>query len=218
MFCEKCGEALREDAKFCSRCGLTTDGVLPPAEEEYRYEILQNLFPKSAVIGLLIIWLMFSAIGVLAALGSGFWFVGVGISGIVLFAILVVMWANKGKGKNWGKDRTLWILTREGYGSGYPADVAKRVAGIGAAAALSNQNLAISLMGINIASENIKTVINGLPIVPWEMFISAEYRSEKREIALHLPSGQVGIIKTNPDNYTRVEQLVRGYMSSLSNR
>jgi len=212
MFCEKCGTKLREGAKFCLECGLTTEGVLPPSEGEYSYETLQTLFPKSTAITLFIIWLVFSAIGVLAALGSGFWFVGVIISGIVLLSILIVMWANKGNSKKWGKDRTLWIITPEGYGTGYPTDVAKRVAGVGVAGALSNQNLAISLMGIDMAGKNIKTVINGLPIMPWTLFISAEYRPAKLEIALHLPNGQVGLIRTNPDNYAYVEQLVRGYM------
>ena len=63
-----------------------------------------------------------------------------------------------------------------------------------------------------MAAENIKTVMHGLPVMPWVAFIKAVYRPDKREIALYLPNGQVGIIKSNPDNYTYVEQLVRGYM------
>ena len=214
MLCKKCGASLREGAKFCPECGLMTAENLPPVAE-YSYETLQKLFPLSAVIALLIIWLVFSAIGVLAALGSGFWYVGVIISGIVLFAILVVMWANKGKSKKWGKDRTLWVLTPEGYATGYPPDVAKRVAGIGAAGAAGGAktgNAGVSLMGANIAAENIKTIVHGLPVMPWAAFINAVYRPEKNEIALHLPNGQVGLIKTNHENYAYVEQLVRGYM------
>jgi len=215
MFCQKCGSKLREGARFCPECGLnTSDNLLSPTAE-YSYETLQKLFPLSATIALLLIWLMFSAIGILAALGSGFWYVGVIISGIVLFAILVVMWANKGKSKKWGKDRTLWVLTPDGYATGYPPDVAKRVAGIGAAGAVGAAKIGtigVTLMGIDMAAENIKTVMHGLPVMPWALFTKAVYRSEKCEIALHLPNGQVGIIKTNPDNYSYVEQLVRGYM------
>jgi len=188
---------------------------MPPPTAEYAYETLQELFPLSATIALLIIWLVFSAIGVLAAMGSGFWYVGVIISGIVLFAILVAMWANKGKGKKWGKDRTLWVLTPYGYATGYPPDVAKRVAGIGAAGAVGAAKIGtigVTLLGIDMAAENIKTVMHGLPVMPWTAFMKAVYRPEKREIALHLPNGQVGIIKANSDNYAYVEQLVRGYM------
>ena len=193
-------------------------GSAPPAAE-YSYETLQKLYPLKAAIPLLIIWLVFSAIGVLAALGSGFWFVGVIISGIVLLAILIVAWANKGKGKRWGVDRTLWILTPEGYGTGYPPDVAKRVAGIGAAGAAGGAkigNVGISLMGVGMAADNIQTVLHGLPIVPWTVFMKAEYRPEKREIALYMTNGQVGIIRANPDNYAYVEQLVRGYMREIA--
>jgi len=215
VFCENCGASRREGARFCPECGLTTANTLPPATAEYSYETLQNLFPLKAAIPLLIMWFVFSAIGVLAALGSGFWYVGVIISGIVLLAILVVMWANKGKSKKWGKDRTLWVLTPDGYATGYPPDVAKRVAGIGAAGAVGaakTGNVGVSFMGVNMAADNIKRVIHGLPVMPWTAYIKAVYHPEKREIHLHLPSGQVGIIKANPDNYAYVEQLVRGYM------
>ena len=215
MFCNNCGASLREGARFCPECGLTTTNTLPAPGAQYSYETLQKLFPLSTTIALLIIWLMFSAIGILAALGSGFWYVGVIISGIVLLSILIVMWANKGKSKKWGKDRTLWVLTPEGYATGYPPDVAKRVAGIGAAGAAGGAkigNVAVSLMGVNMAVDNIRTIRHGLPLMPWTAFISAQYRPDKREIALHLPNGQVGIIKANSDNYAYVEQLVRGYM------
>jgi len=191
-----------------------TKALTPPAAE-YSYETTQNLFPLSSIIALLIIWFMFSAIGVLAALGSGFWYVGVIISGIILLAILIVMWANKGKNKKWGIDRTLWVITPEGYATGYPPDVAKRVAGIGAAGAagaVKTGTIGVTLLGIDMAAENIKTVMHGLPVMPWMLFTNAVYRPEKLEIVLHLPNGQVGIIKTNPDNYSYVEQLVRGYM------
>ena len=63
-----------------------------------------------------------------------------------------------------------------------------------------------------VRADNVKRVIHGLPVMPWAMFIKAVYRPDKREIALHLPNGQVGIIKANSDNYAYVEQLVRGYM------
>ena len=215
MLCKNCGAVLRESARFCPECGLTAADNLSPPAIEYSYETLQKLFPLKAAIPLLIVWLVFSAIGILAALGSGFWYVGVIISGIVLFAILVVMWANKGKQKRWGVDRTLWVLMPDGYATGYPPDVAKRVAGIGAAGAAGGAkigNVAISLSGVSMAAENIKTVRHGLPVMPWAAFIKAEYRPDKREIALHLPNGQTGIIHTNPDNYAYVEQLVRGYM------
>ena len=214
MFCENCGAALREDARFCTVCGLATADSPEPANTEYSYETLQKLFPLSSVIALLIIWFVFSAIGVLAAMGSGFWYVGVIISAIVLVAILIVMWANKGHSKKWGKDRTLWVLTPEGYATGYPPDVAKRIAGIGAAGAASRQNIAISLMGIDMAAENIKSVIHGLPVMPWTSFQTAVYHPEKREITLQRPDGQAGLIRANPDNYSYVEQLVRGYMAT----
>jgi len=215
MFCKKCGAQFREGAMFCPECGLTTSDAMQPPTAEYSYETLQKLFPLSSLIALLIIWFMFSAIGVLAALGSGFWYVGVIMSGIVLFAILVVMWANKGKSRKWGKDRTLWVLTPDGYATGYPPDVAKRIAGIGAAGAAGaakTGTVGVSLMGFNMAADNINTVIHGLPVTPWTAFIKAVYRPEKREVSLHLPNGQVGIIKANHDNYSYVEQLVRGYM------
>ena len=214
MFCSKCGSQLREGARFCPECGLTTSDAMPPTAE-YSYETLQKLFPLSSLIALLIIWFVFSAIGILAALGSGFWYVGVIISGIVLFAILVVMWANKGKSKKWGKDRTLWVLTTDGYATGYPPDVAKRIAGIGVAGAVGAAKIGtagVTMLGIDMAADNIKRVIHGLPVMPWTAFTKAVYHPEKREIVLHQPNGQAGIIKTNPDNYAYVEQLVRGYM------
>jgi hypothetical protein len=215
LFCEKCGTTLREGARFCPECGLVTDGAgSTPPNNEYSYETLESLFPLKAIIPILLIWLTFTAIGVVAALASGFWFVGVIVSGIVLLPILIVMWANKGKVGKWGADRTLWIITPEGYGTGYPPDVAKRIAGIGAAGALGaakTGNPGLVYMGAGMATKTIKTVINGLSIVPWSIFTSVEYRPAKRNIVLHLPNGQVGIIKTKPDNYTYVEQLVRGY-------
>jgi len=73
------------------------------------------------------------------------------------------------------------------------------------------QNLSVTSLGINMA-KNLTMVANGLPIVPWTEFISAEYRPEKREIALHMPTGSVALIHANPDNYAYVEQLVRGCM------
>jgi len=215
MFCENCGASLREGARFCQECGLSTTNDRSQQAVEYSYETTQNLFPLSSLIALLLIWLMFSAIGVLAALGSGFWYVGVIISGIVLFAILVVMWANKGKNKKWGIDRTLWVITPEGYATGYPPDVAKRVAGIGvagAAGAIKTGTVGVTLLGVDMAAENIKTVMHGLPVMPWALFTKAVYRPEKLGIALHLPNGQVGMIKTNHDNHAHVEQLVRVYM------
>jgi len=213
MFCEKCGTQMREGARFCPACGLTAGSLTPPTDE-YSYETVQKLYPMKAAIPIFIIWLVFTGIGVLAAMGSGFWYVGAIISGTVLFAILIVTWANKGKSKKWGADRTLWILTPEGYGSGHPPDVAKRIGGIGAAGAAvtfaGRQNWAVTSQGIHMAKQ--LKYVKGLPIMPWEVFISAEYRPEKLEIALHLPNGQVGLIHTNPDNYAYVEQLVRLYM------
>ena len=216
MFCKNCGVSLREGARFCPECGLTTENSLPPPTAEYSYETLQKLFPWKAVIPIvLLLWLPFTAIGVLVALAEGFWFVPVIMSGIVLFAIFAVAWGNKGKKKKWGVDRTMWILTPEGYGTGYPPDVAKRLGVMGAvsagASAAGGQNWGVTSLGINMA-KNLTTVINGLPIVPWTEFIAAEYRPEKREIALHLPSGQIGMIRANPDNYACVEQLIRLYM------
>jgi len=212
MFCEKCGVKLREGAKFCPECGVTAEDALPPPDAEYSYETLQKLFTRGAKIFCWVMFLFFFGLGLAVASGTGFWGVPLVMGGIPLFAILVVMWANKGQQKKWGVDRTLWIITSEGYGTGYPLEVAKRVGGIGVAGAVSGQNLAISLTGINMAAGNIKRVIKGIPIMPWTAFISAEYRPEKREIALHMPDGQVGLIHTNSDNYAYVEQLVRLYM------
>ena len=42
--------------------------------------------------------------------------------------------------------------------------------------------------------------------------VAAEYHPEKREIIMHLPNGHTGLIKTNPENYATVEQLVRRLM------
>jgi len=127
MLCEKCGENLREGAKFCPECGLTAGGAGFAPSEKYIYETLQQLFPLSAKIATFIIWLAFTGIGVLAALGSGFWYVGVIFSGIITFSILVVLWANKGKGGKWFYDCTMWVITPEGYGTGYPSDFAKPI-------------------------------------------------------------------------------------------
>ena len=206
---------MREGARFCPNCGLTTEETLQPLATEYSYETLEKLFPLKGIIQITLILLIpFTAIGVLIAMAEGFWLAPVFMSGIVFFSIFVVAWANKGKNKKWGVDRTLWILTPEGYGAGYPPDVAKRIGSLGAASAgasaASRQNWGVTLLGINMA-KNLR-YINGLPIVPWSGFISAEYRPKKREIALHLPTGQVGIIRTNPDNYDDVEQWVRFYM------
>jgi len=216
MFCEKCGTAMREGAQFCPECGLTTENTLPPQTAEYSYETLQKLFPWNAVIPIIILlWLPATAIGVFVAVIEGFWFVPFIMSGIVLLAIFLIAWGNKGKKQKWGVDRTLWILTPEGFGSGFPPDVAKRIGAIGAAStvasAASGQNWSVISQGIGMAKNLF--YIKGLPIMPWTEFTKAEYRPQKREIALHIPNGQVGIIKTNPDNYAHVEQLVRGYMS-----
>ena len=217
MFCEKCGETLREGAKFCPECGLMVENTLSVPNDEYSYETIQNLFPWSAVIPIvLLVWLPFTVIGLMVAMAEGFWFVPVIMSSIVLLGIFLIAWANKGKKEKWGVDRTLWIITPEGYGNGYPPDVAKRLAALGitsAAASIgSNQNWGVISHSINMA-KNINTVIKGLKIIPWTEFISAEYRAEKHEIALHTPKGQVvGLIHTNSDNYAHVEQLVREYM------
>jgi len=215
MLCEKCGATLREGAKFCPECGVTTENTLPSSTDEYSYETTTNLFPWKAVIPIVFAaWLPFTGIGVLVALAEGFWFVPVIMSGIVLFAIFAIAWAYKGKQKKWGKDRTLWIITPEGYAGGYPPDVAKRLALLGVAstaATIGRQNWSVTSHGINMA-KNIATVIHGLPVNPWENYIKAEYRPEKREIALHKIEGAVALISTNPDNYAYVEQLVRLYM------
>ncbi|MCL2741448.1 MAG: zinc-ribbon domain-containing protein, partial [Oscillospiraceae bacterium] len=173
LACERCGAPLREGARFCPECGVSVFGAAVPLAGEYAYETMERLFPLRAAIPLLIIWLVFSAIGVLAALGSGFWYVGAIISGIILIAILVVMWANKGRRGKWGKDRTMWVLTPEGYATGYPPDVARRVAGIGAAGAIGGArigNVGVSFMGAGMAAENFGTAIHGLPVMPWAAF------------------------------------------------
>ena len=214
MFCEKCGAALREGARFCPECGLTTDNTPPPAEE-YSYETTTKLFPWNAVVPIiLLLWLPFTAIGVFVTLAEGFWFVTPIMSGVVLLGVFGIAWAYKGKQKKWGKDRTLWIITPDGYATGYPPDVAKRLAAIGAASAaatIGRQNWGVTSQGINMAM-NAVTVIKGLPVNPWGKYIKAEYRPAKLEIALHRPDGLVGLIHANPDNYAAVEQLVRGYM------
>ena len=213
MFCQNCGTSLREGAKFCPECGLTAEGSLSPPDE-YSYETLQNLYPWKAVIQItLVAWLPFTAIGVLVALAEGFWIVPAIMSGVVLFAIFAIAWAHKGKKKKWGVERTLWILTPEGYGAGYPPEVAMRLGMLGAASAAltaGRENWGVTSLGIDMA-KNL-SVVKGLPIMPWTEFISAEYRPDKRQIALHLPTGRVGLICANPDNYARVEQLVRLYM------
>ena len=214
MFCGNCGATLREGAKFCPECGLVADGSLPQPAEEYSYEILQTLYPGKAVIQItLVIGLPFTAIGVLVALAEGFWIVPAIMGGIVLFAVFAIAWAHKGKQKRWGVERMLWILTPEGFGVGHPPDVAWRLGLIGlgsAALTFGRENWGVTSLGINMAKE--LTVVKGLPIMPWADFISAEYRPEKRQIALHLPTGRVALIGANPDNYAYVEQLVRGYM------
>ena len=214
MFCQNCGASLREGAKFCPECGLTTEGSFPAPDAEYSYETLQNLYPWKAVIQItLLAWLPFTAIGLLVALAEGFWIVPVIMSGIALFAIFALAWAHKGKKKKWGVERTLWILTPEGYGAGYPPEVAMRLGlldAVSSATTADRQNWGVASLRIDMA-KNL-AVVKGLPITPWTDFISAEYRPEKREIALHLPTGQVGLIYANPDNYAYVEQLVRLYM------
>jgi len=214
MFCKNCGVSLRESARFCPECGLTTEITFSLSSDEYSYETIQKLYPWKAIIPIvLLVWLPFTAIGVMVALGEGFWFVPVIMSGIVLFAIFAIAWGNKGKKKKWGVDRTLWVLTPEGYGYGYPPDVAKRLGVMGVASSAvtaGRQNWGVTSLGINMAKT--LAVVKGLPIVSWTEFISAEYRPEKCEIALHMPTGQVGLILANHDNYTYVEQLVRLYM------
>ena len=216
MSCQNCGASLRESAKFCPECGLSTVDTLPLPTAEYSYETVQKLYSMKATIQIaLIIGLPFTGIGVLVALAEGFWFVPVIMGGIVLFAVFIAAWMNKGKTKKWGAERTLWILTPEGYGTGYPPDVSKRIGVVGAVSAgvtaAGKQNFGVTSQGINMA-QNLATAADGLPIVPWTEFISAEYRAEKREIALHMPTGSVGLIYANPDNYAYVEQLVRLYM------
>jgi hypothetical protein len=150
----------------------------------------------------------------MVALAEGFWFVPLIMSGIVLLAIFLIAWAYKGKQKKWGKDRTLWIIASEGWAGGYPPDVAKRLALLGiasAAATFGRENWGVTSHGINMA-KNITTVIHGLPVNPWENYIKAEYRPQKREIALHTLTGKIALISTNPDNYDYAEQLVRLYM------
>ena len=211
MFCEKCGTSLREGARFCPECGLMAECSFQLADE-YSYETVSKLFPLGTKIGLGIIFLLFFGIGTLVAIAEGFWFVPLIMGGIVLLAILVISWIYKGYSKKWGKNRTLWILTPLGYASGYPPEVAKRLGLAGAASAAATagrQNWSVTSAGINMAKN---LFANGLPIMPWADFISAEYRPERHEIALHLPTGNVGLIYANPDNYAHVEQLVRGYM------
>ena len=216
MFCENCGAALREGAKFCPECGLVSDGPLPPPlDEEYSYEILHTLYPGKAVIQItLVAGLPFISIGVLVALIEGFWIVPAIMGGIVLFAVFTIAWAHKGKQKKWGVERMLWIITPEGFGAGHPPDVAWRLGLIGLGSAVltfGRENWGVTSQGINMAKE--LTVVKGLPIMPWTDFISAEYRPGKRKIAMHLPTGHVGLICANPDNYAHVEQFVRLYMS-----
>ena len=215
MFCEKCGTALREGAKFCPGCGLLVGGAPTAQAEEYSYETLTKLFPWNAVVPIvLLLWLPFTGIGILVALIEGFWFVPIIMSGLVLFGIFAVAWMHKGKKEKWGVNRTLWVFTPEGYAAGYPPDVAKRLGAAGAASAaltFGRQNWGVTVHGLDMA-KNLATVVKGLPIMPWTAFVSAEYRPEKREIAMHTPTGATGLILANPDNYQYVEQLVRGYM------
>ena len=218
MFCKNCGAKLRENAKFCPECGVTAENTLPPPINEYSYETLTNLFPWKGVIQIILVaWLPFAAIGLMVTIIEGFLIVSVIMNVMVLLAIFLIAWAYKGKQKKWGKDRTLWIITPEGFAGGYPPDVAKRLALLGvasAAATFGRENWGVTSHGINMA-KNITTVINGLPVNPWENYIKAEYRPAKLEIALHKMEGRVALISTNPDNYAYVEQLVRGYMGNL---
>ena len=216
MLCIKCGTDLREGAKFCPECGISTENTLLPPTGEYSYETQTKLFPWNAVVPIvLLLWLPFTAIGVLVTMAEGFWFVTPIMSGIVLLGVFGIAWAYKGKQKRWGKDRTLWIITPEGYAAGYPPDVAKRLAALGvfsaASSAAGSQNWGVTSQGINMA-KNITTVVKGLSINPWEGYINAEYRPAKLEIAMHLQTGQVALIRTNSENYAIVEQLVRGYI------
>ena len=216
MFCQKCGAALREGAKFCPECGIAIEKTLLPPTGEYSYETTTKLFPWNAVVPIvLLLWLPFTAIGVFVTMAEGFWFVTPIMSGIVLLGILSIAWAYKGKLKKWGKDRTLWIITPEGYAAGYPPDVAKQLAALGALSAASSaagrQNWGVTTQGINMAKK-ITTVIKGLTINPWEKYIKAEYRPAMHEIAMHQQTGQVALIRTNSDNYSYTEQLIRGYM------
>ena len=215
MFCKNCGAELREGARFCPECGLSTDGPAPQYEE-YSYETTQKLFPLSTKIALGVIILLFVGIGAMVALAEGFWFVPLIMGGVVILAIFIITWVYKGRSRKWGKNRTLWIIRPDGFGSGYPPDVAKRMGitgAISAAATAGRENWGVTSHGINMA-RNL-AYVNGLPIRPWTEFISAEYRASKREIALHLPTGQTALIYANPDNYSYVEQLVRGYMQRV---
>ena len=217
MFCGKCGTALREGALFCPECGLSTENTPPPIEE-YIYETVTNLFPWKAVIPIVFaVWLPLTGIGLMVAMTEGFWFVPFIMSGVVLLGVFGIAWGYKGKQKKWGKDRTLWVITPYGWCGGYPPDVAKRLAALGAFSAsttFGRENWGVTSQGINMAM-NIKTVIHGLPVNMWIDYIKAEYRPAKLEIALYKPTGMAGLIRANPDNYTAVEQLVRRYMRGI---
>ena len=247
MFCRNCGATLREGAKFCPECGLSTETILPetippetilpetilpeaippeavsaygspsvPPAGEYRYETTTNLFPWNAVVPLVLLaWLPMTAIGVFVTIAEGFWFVPMIMSGIVLLAVFLIAWGYKGKQKKWGKDRTLWIIAPDGWAAGYPPDVARRLAALGAISAMATSgrmNWSVTSAGINMA-EGAAKAIKGLPLNPWQLFIKAEYRPDKHYITLYTPTGQSRRILANPDNYTHVEQLVREYIT-----
>ncbi|MCL1802567.1 MAG: zinc ribbon domain-containing protein [Eubacteriaceae bacterium] len=217
--CEHCGAYMREGANFCPECGLARSAAMP-APGEYSYETASSLYSRKAIIAIILLaWLPMTGIGLLVALAEGFWFVPVIMGGIVALAVYIITWAYKGKQKKWGVERTLWVIAREGYACSYPPDVAKRLAMLGmasVAATSGKANPSVVSHGIKMA-KNAGTLMHGMPINPWGDYISAEYRPEKLEIALHKPSGQTALIYANNGNYEHVEQLVRMYMAGSRN-